>query len=123
MTIIVVTDVFDVEFQFDNASGNLSFTPLILGNNERLYGNTLGGGANGFGTLFEFDPITNNFVILHNFDNNTTGRSPGSLTQATNGKIYGSTALGGINGKGIVYSYDLTNSVLTIELEFIEGGF
>jgi uncharacterized repeat protein (TIGR03803 family) len=70
-------------------------TPLTLAKNGNLYGTTPSGGANNDGTVFMLTPA-GAFTDLHDFDE-TDGRSPSGLVQATDGNFYGSTAYGGAN--------------------------
>ncbi len=48
---------------------------LTLSRNGKLYGMTVGGGFFAQGVLFEYDPATGSYVIMHDFTNNT-GRNP-----------------------------------------------
>ncbi len=71
------------------------------------------GGSGGFGIIFSYDPSTSTYTKLKDFDF-TNGANPyGSLLQASNGKLYGMTYNGGINGTGVIFSYDLTSSTYT----------
>ena len=67
---------------------------LILATNGSFYGTTLGGGANGYGTVFKIT-AAGTLATLHSFDM-TDGESPyAGLVQATNGNFYGTTGAGG----------------------------
>lgn len=85
---------------------------LIQGTDGNLYGVTDTGGANVFyGTVFELT-ASGILTTLHSFDS-TDGNGPdGTLLQATDGRFYGTTLLGGTNancsgGCGAVYSLDI----------------
>ncbi len=89
---------------FTELGGN--YGGLMVASNGKLYGMSSGGGSYDAGTIYSFDPSTNAFSNLFNFEE-TRGREPrGSLMQATNGKLYGMTTMGGINGAGVIFSYD-----------------
>ena len=78
-----------------NADGALSVAALVDGGDGRLYGVASLGGANGYGTVFAFDPATGTYTVLHNF-NQTNGSQPTSeLLLGQNGALYGTTAFGG----------------------------
>jgi uncharacterized repeat protein (TIGR03803 family) len=79
---------------------------------EKLYGTaTKGGkltnpGTITFGAVYFYDPLTYEYkAILFNGED---GDSPGgSSIQASNGKVYGMTTRGGVNGLGVIYSLDI----------------
>jgi uncharacterized repeat protein (TIGR03803 family) len=77
----------------------------------KLYGMTTGGGINDSGILFQYDPTMSSYIKKFEFTG-TDGRYPsGSLVQASNGKFYGMTLIGGTNNKGVLFQYDpVTNS-------------
>lgn len=61
-------------------NGKLPTGNLMVGSNGKLYGYTTGGGTNGFGTLFEFNPSTFAVTVKKNFTENTnTLDRPGFL--------------------------------------------
>ncbi|MBK7885442.1 MAG: hypothetical protein IPJ81_17865 [Chitinophagaceae bacterium] len=75
--------------------------------NNKLYG-VGGGGANGFGAIFEFNPA-NNLVVNKFHFTNVTGKYECNLVALKN-KLYGQTDKGGNNDKGIIFSYDPVNN-------------
>ena len=76
---------------------------LIQASNGNFYGTTFGGGAHGYGTIFEITP-NGTLTTLHSFDS-TDGQNPQApLLQDTNGAFYGVAAAGGVNGAGTVFS-------------------
>lgn len=80
---------------------------LKKSSNGLFYGVTQRGGAYDGGTLFEFNPITSVFTKLFDFEATVSGNYPCSLTQATNGKLYGATYWGGAYQHGTVFEYDI----------------
>ena len=104
---------YEQHYQFNNATnGSGPRAGMILVNNK-LYGTTYGGGVNLDGVIFEFDPATNQYTKLHDFDN-TNGKGPlGALLHASNGLLYGMTQYGGANADGVVFSYNLSTSTFT----------
>lgn len=115
------TSLFMKLFDFNNINGATPTGRLIQASDGKLYGVTIFGGSNNNGVIFSFDPISNTYTKLFNFDEDN-GSNPGtSLTQATNGKIYGSTSKGGINGKGVLFSYDIANFLFTKLADFSES--
>lgn len=90
----------------------------------KFYGMMTNGGNNNMGVIFEWDPVTNNFIKRLDFDGLNTGRSPhGSLT-TKNGKFYGMTTYGGINDMGILFEWNpVTNSFIKkVDFDGISRG-
>lgn len=75
------------------SDGNFPAAPLILGSNGLMYGTTEFGGKGGFGTIYQIDPATVAYSILHNFANNLgpSNYPDTALFQAKDGKFYGGT--------------------------------
>src|SRR5258706_13359685 len=104
------------------------FTYATLPAQDKLWGMTSGGGANGSGVIFQYDPTTGTYIDKFDFDGTANGRRPkGSLTLASNGKFYGMTSSGGILGIGITYElggggalfeYYTQNNLLLDKLDF-----
>ncbi len=115
-----VTNVFTNKFDFNGAiSGNTPFGSLIQAGDGNLYGLTSAGGANGFGTLFQFDPVANIFINKFDFTGVVTGDTPlGSLIQATNGNLYGLASAGGANGFGTLFQFDPVVNIFVNKFDF-----
>ncbi len=127
------TKGFGVLFQFDpvalsctkmldftgNANGSSPIGSLILATDAKLYGTTFQGGVNGYGTLFQFDPAVSGFSKLLDLTGHTNGDFPmGSLIQAPDGKFYGTTYQGGLNGFGVLFQFDAATSSYSNKLDF-----
>jgi uncharacterized repeat protein (TIGR03803 family) len=80
---------------------------LILDGRGNLYGTTLLGGVNAFGTVFMLSPGTNGQwteTILYSFPNSQEdGYWPAGVVMDSAGNLYGTTTRGGLNASGIVY--------------------
>jgi uncharacterized repeat protein (TIGR03803 family) len=141
---------FGVLFELDPESGNyakkLDFngsengkTPygsLMQAGNGKLYGMTSQGGANGMGVVFEWDPVNDLYSKKIDFNGKANGRYPhGSLIMASNSKIYGMTADGGIfgydgsshagniTGYGVLFEWDPETNEFNKKYDFsIEKG-
>jgi uncharacterized repeat protein (TIGR03803 family) len=95
---------------------------LMEATNGKLYG-ILAGGR---GVIFSFDPSDKNYTNLKDFSTNEDGFvASAGLIQASNGKLYGTTILGGDSGVGVIFSYNLSNSAYTKLKDFdgINGSF
>ncbi len=122
----LVTDTYTKKFDFAGISnGKGPHGSLIQASNGKLYGMTLFGGANDYGVLFEYDPVTNTYTKKLDFDGINNGAHPeGSLIQASNGKLYGMTYLGGANNYGVLFEYDPATDIYAKKLnfDFINGA-
>jgi uncharacterized repeat protein (TIGR03803 family) len=85
--------------------GNLCF----LGNT--LYGTTYSGGTNGSGTIFSVNTDGSGFTTLHHFGGGYDGFHPQAGLAIANGKLFGTTARGGTNGNGTLFSINTNGSV------------
>jgi uncharacterized repeat protein (TIGR03803 family) len=87
--------------------GALPLGSLIQSGNI-LYGTTLEGGANNFGTLFAFDTTNNTEIVLHSFTStNTVDGAPGDQL-VEYGNILIGTDGGGTSNRGAIFAFDTT---------------
>jgi uncharacterized repeat protein (TIGR03803 family) len=98
-----------------NIDGAYPEAELTEGSDGYLYGVTRAGGPNGTGAVFKVSRDGADFQVLHTFaaDTDTTtsglvitvdGAAPeGQLVQGVDGLLYGTTSLGGDNGRGVVF--------------------
>jgi uncharacterized repeat protein (TIGR03803 family) len=98
-----------------NTDGAYPQTELIEGTDGNLYGVATAGGANGTGTVFRMSRDGTAFQTLHVFGAITStvasgltvnadgATSSAPLVQGADGLFYGTSALGGANGRGVVF--------------------
>jgi uncharacterized repeat protein (TIGR03803 family) len=88
------------------ADGSIpEFSFVIFDGAGNLYGTTVGGGAHGFGVVFELSPVGGSWTetVLHSFAGNPDGWGPqGRLIRDPAGNLYGTTHYGG-SGFGTVF--------------------
>jgi uncharacterized repeat protein (TIGR03803 family) len=103
------------------ADGSSPSAALIQATDGNFYGTTSAGGSSsncqgGCGTLFEITS-TGTLGTLHSFDN-TYGRWPAGLVQATDGSFYGTTGYGGsnncANGCGTIFHLAVAPAAITL---------
>lgn len=120
--------IFEYDYQLNSyktlyefVGGALGKNPLgnlMQASNGKLYGMTSAGGTSGVGILFEFDLSTNIMTKKVDF-NISNGSTPyGTLLEASNGKIYGMTSVGGSAGRGVLFEYDFSNNIYTKKIDF-----
>ncbi|HSH66138.1 MAG TPA: choice-of-anchor tandem repeat GloVer-containing protein [Bacteroidia bacterium] len=116
----LATSGFNKEFDFHLANnGSTPVGALTRGKDEMLYGVTQFGGMKNNGTLFKFDPTFGSYTKVYDFDLNVSGDAPtGSLLLAGDGKLYGTTAYGGTNDKGVLFQFDPVTAIYSVKKEF-----
>ena len=97
--VIYKTDEFgniNIEHSFEiTPNGCGPYSELFEASNGKMYGTTSKGGNNNSGILFEWNPITNSYNKILDFNGVENGSNPmGTLIQASNGKLYGMTWMG-----------------------------
>ncbi len=107
-------------------SGNHGESPktgLTIGGNGNLYGVCSAGGNYDQGTLFEFDPTSSTLSKKVDFSWYQLGAFPkGKLLQASNNLLYGTCSDGGVNGKGLLFSYDPVQDDYQVKTAFNSEG-
>lgn len=90
---------------------------LTRGSEGNFYSVTFFGGGNDFGTAYKMTP-GGSLSTLVEFTNNGTsnkGRHPsGTLVEGSDGLLYGTTTLGGLNDCGTVFKMTKTGTLTTI---------
>lgn len=107
-------------WDFDKTSGDFPSGQLIQASNGKLYGMTLNQdnliinlASSNFGAIFSFDLSNLSYTKLKDFDKASGSLPFGSLIQASDGKLYGMTQFGGSSNAGVIFSFDLSNSIYT----------
>ncbi len=84
---------------------------VILGADGFLYGTTESGGTNAnFGTVFRIGTDGNDYSTVHSFDGSDGQLVLGAVMQAADGRLYGTTDLGGAHNAGTIYRVDAGGS-------------
>lgn len=108
-------------YQFPNGQTELGIHPfgnLLAASNGKLYGTTRMGGTNSSGVIFEYDPLSDTYTKLFDFDA-TSGTNPeGTLVEGSNGVLYGTTRYGGQSGFGTFFKFTLATSNFAVIVNF-----
>ncbi|HZT41292.1 MAG TPA: choice-of-anchor tandem repeat GloVer-containing protein [Chthonomonadaceae bacterium] len=110
---------FQVLHSFSYADGANPFGNLVLGSDKNLYGTTVLGGTNGYGTVFKISPSSGTLTTIHNFTYSDGYEPIGSLIQGVDGMLYGTTQYGGSNGAGTVFKISKDGSVFNSLHSFV----
>jgi uncharacterized repeat protein (TIGR03803 family) len=78
-----------------------------------LYGVTAGGGASGYGTLFEISS-GGTFGVLHNFNGGRDGCGPSGNLLEYKGSLYGTAQDCGSGKSGTVWQYNISRATFTL---------
>jgi uncharacterized repeat protein (TIGR03803 family) len=113
------TKIFSKILDFDGVSkGAYPVGHLSQVNNGKLYGTTTRGGNSNHGIVFTLDISSQTYTKIFDFNQNTDGSYPHSLTYDGNDKLYGIT--GNTDPprypfKSIIFEIDITTNVFTIK--------
>lgn len=122
---------YTVLHAFAGSDGRTPGTKLLQGPDGTLYGVTISGGANNYGTVFRINQDGTDFSVLHDFPAFVSdGRTPaGDLLLASDGGLYGTTYSGGNGGGGTVFTlrpdgtgYSLVHSFTSGEAQGVSAG-
>jgi uncharacterized repeat protein (TIGR03803 family) len=87
------------------------------GMDGNLYGTTYQGGTGsctyGCGTIFKMNITGSTLTTLHSFVNSDGANPWASLTQGTDGNLYGTTLNGGTSGSGTIFKIDTSGATFT----------
>jgi uncharacterized repeat protein (TIGR03803 family) len=98
------------------ADGSAPQSGIMEASDGYLYGTTNSGGAYAAGTIFRLSLSGGAETVLYSFCNGNVSGCPdgqlpsGSLVQAADGKLYGTTFSGGANNCGVLFSVDPAGS-------------
>ena len=98
-------------------SGSAPAGSLARASDGFLYGLTGTGGANNKGVLFRYDNASNTYVVKKDFADAIGSNPQGTLMQASNGKLYGTTLNGGGNFLGTIFEYDISGDTFTKKID------
>lgn len=119
--------VFSVAHTFtgltNGVDGSYPGAGLTQARDGMLYGTTQTGGSNDYGAVFKLNPGGGGYSIIHSFAGDLSdGHIPsGTLLEAADGLLYGTTEYGGTNDRGTVFTLD-TNGNHYAVLKSFAGG-
>lgn len=94
-------------YSFSGSDGSTPYAEPVVDQDGVLYGATELGGASNYGAVYELSPGQGGAwteTLLHSFASGNDGAFPyAALSRDASGNLYGTTAAGGANQKGIVF--------------------
>jgi uncharacterized repeat protein (TIGR03803 family) len=111
----VLTTLYSFCAQTGCTDGRWPYGGLVQATDGNFYGTTYYGGANDLGTVFKFNALDGKLTTLHSFDRTDGSLPQGTLVQATDGNLYGTTSNGGTaSGPGTVFQISLGGKLSTL---------
>ena len=110
----LATSIYTVLYNFGNSVNDGKFPEgslVISGDN--FYGITSSGGNMDFGTIFQFDPSSEVYTVLHSFDE-AEGSFPSGNLVVSGQTLYGMTSSGGTLFAGVIFEYNLLAGSINI---------
>jgi uncharacterized repeat protein (TIGR03803 family) len=101
--------------KFVNYAEDLQYPNFFCGSLVEVPGGKLYGLKAYFPGIFEYDLATSSFEVK--YKSKSGEASQGTLTLASNGKLYG-LSTGGINSKGTLFEYDYLTATYTTKFDF-----
>jgi uncharacterized repeat protein (TIGR03803 family) len=100
---------------YDFTCACVPYGRLWQGKNGNLYGTTMFGGTNNYGTIFMVSTAGTGYTVLWNFDGTMTGEYPtGGMTLSSLDKnFYGTTTDGGTYGYGTLFQFNPSTLAVT----------
>ena len=99
---------------FNGADGNSPYAAMTLDGSRDLFGTTDGGGANGYGTVFEIASGSSVITTIASF-NGPNGQNPyGAVVFDASGNLFGTTYGGGAAGYGEVFEIASGSTAITV---------
>ena len=86
--------------------------------NGMLFGYATTGGTFGNGIIFKYDPATNAYTKVHDFNSATDGAYPRGALLLYGTKFYGATYNGGSNGAGTLFEFDPATNTFVKKVDF-----
>ena len=113
-----------VEFA-GTTNGSKPTTGLLKASDDNFYGTTSVGGTDSIGTIFQMLP-DGTLTTVYTFRSATAssiGSTPNErLVEGADGYLYGTTSLGGLSGKGVIFKIAKTPGSTPITLVEFTGG-
>ena len=112
------TNVFTKKFDLTNNIGTNPVGSFFQASDGKLYATCEYGGANGNGTIIQYNLSTGFASNVHDFVANTDGYYPTASFIEYNGVLYSTTTGGGGSGYGTMFQYTLSSGNVVADINF-----
>jgi uncharacterized repeat protein (TIGR03803 family) len=112
----------DVLYYFQDATGARPQGKVVEGSDGFLYGTASLGGAFGAGVIYKIGMDGTQYTVLHHFSNANGNYPVTGLVTDGSGTLYGTTRLGGRNGKGVIFKINEDGTGFQKLLNFYDVG-
>ena len=112
------TDQMTTLVNFNFTDGAYPMGSLVEDASGDLFGTTLGGNGDTYGSVFEVTAGTDTLTTLVSFSNSGMGVDPQELLLDASGDLFGTTSSGGSGSYGTVFEIPATTRTLTILADF-----
>ncbi len=111
-----------VMLNFTGANGSFPQNNHLISMGAFFYGMTMDGGSNNYGTIFKIKRDGTGYSKLFDFDpsggNGLNGSFPRASLVSDGTFLYGTTALGGANGRGVLFKIKPDGTMFTKLIDF-----
>ncbi|MGB3947461.1 MAG: choice-of-anchor tandem repeat GloVer-containing protein [Bacteroidia bacterium] len=109
---------------FSGTNGKNPFYNSLIFDGTFLFGMTGAGGVNNMGTIFKIKPDGTGYSKLYDFSGVSDGNNPTSTLTFNGSFLYGTTIIGGLNNKGVIFKIepDGTNYSKLVDLDGTTNG-
>jgi len=119
----ISSGVFKTVYNFGAATGYSPYGALMQAGDGNFYSTASLGGTNGGGVVYKLSP-SGVYKVLHNFTSNpsTSGAGPtAGLVLGSDGNLYGTTSIGGLNGYGTIFRLKTTGAGFSVIYNFAKS--
>ena len=117
-----VSSVYSIKANIDVIGLEYGVGDLVEVTAGKLYGTTSGGGANGYGGIFEYDVATATLTKKFDFSKALGYQgNTSSFILGSDGSLYGQMPFGGLFDDGAIYKFQTTTSTYTKVHDFGEA--
>lgn len=118
-----ISYIYRKKLDFSPQTGAYSYGALMQASNGKIYGTTQWEGANGYGTLFEYNIETNTLAVKYAWESgNGEATASFGVVEGDDGLLYGTRMTWGSAGKGVIFRYNPSTGMYTERYHFTDDN-